>query len=327
VGPLFQSHDEPVDPDRTYFNYNTGANSKYGPRNWKNVTVLNSTENYWYEFGFVENMCDVGTAQSPIDLCAEPTRQCMEEHEYRSRSGDYTIEGNLTDKQILPNKLRVVMARRQGEEPDPPATDFSGVGYQHMDMLNLDIRFPSEHTLCGRNYDGEMQYFFWHPVRRALIGIAWLIEAQEVNATNNHMQLLIDEFQHIYDSNVEACVYNDTASYGNASQQEYEYARPAKIPQQLLDSKLFKRSLNGHRDLKKPKPWDPFHVDIQKTIHFWGYSGSLTGECRGMGSNESIHFRCNYCRLTSIMRTLSDRAAMHGCSTLESDGRACYHIL
>lgn len=32
-----------------------------------------------------------------------------------SRPGDYTIEGNFTDKQILPNMLRVVMARRQGE--------------------------------------------------------------------------------------------------------------------------------------------------------------------------------------------------------------------
>lgn len=61
--PLFPSHEEPSLPDPTYFNYNVA--SKYGPKNWENVTVLNSTDNYWYEFGFVENLCG-SELQSPI---------------------------------------------------------------------------------------------------------------------------------------------------------------------------------------------------------------------------------------------------------------------
>lgn len=263
--PLFPSHTEPIDPDPTYFNYNTSADSMYGPNRWENVTVLNSTENYWHEFGFVENRCGAGT-QSPIDLCTEPVKHCMEEHEFRSRPGDYTIDGNMTEKQILPNKLRVVMARRTGDEPDPPHTDFSGIGYRALDMLNIDIKFPSEHTLCGRVYDGEMQYYFFHPVRKALIGIAWLIDAREVNATNNHMQLLIDQFQQIYDSNESGCLYNETVQ--NVTVDLNETDQNDTIAGNDTDGTA--------RNLKKPKPWDPFHVDIQKTIHFWGYSGSLT---------------------------------------------------
>ncbi|KAL3766476.1 hypothetical protein ACHAWO_004651 [Cyclotella atomus] len=263
--PPFASHEEPIDPDPTYFNYNTRSDSMYGPRSWEIVTVLNSTENYWNEFGFNENMCGTD-AQSPIDLCTEPTRLCMEDHEYRTRPGDYTIDGNLTIKQILPNKLRVVMARRVGDEPDPPQTDFSGIGYRSLDMLNIDIKFPSEHTLCGRIYNGEMQYFFFHPVRRVLIGIAWLFDAQEFNATNDHMQLLIDEFQHIYDANEDACSYNETSTVQNDTVAQNDNIDP----RDLVESILF------NRKLKKPKPWDPFHVDIQKTIHFFGYAGSLT---------------------------------------------------
>ena len=40
-------------------------------------------------------------------------------------------------KQILPNKLRVVMARRIGEEPDPPHVDFAGIGASNLDLLNI----------------------------------------------------------------------------------------------------------------------------------------------------------------------------------------------
>ena len=156
------------------------------------------------------------------------------------------------------------MARRLGEEPDPPHTDFSAIGYKALDMLNIDIKFPSEHTLCGRSFHGEMQYFFYHPIRKVLIGIAWLLEAQ-VNATNYHMQQLIDEFQHIYDTNNAAC--NQTLN--NTTPNEIS-------PKEKLVQSLSFGSGFHSRGLKKTKPWDPFHSDIQKTVHFWGYTGSLT---------------------------------------------------
>ena len=101
-------------------------------------------------------------------------------------------------KQILPNKLRVLMTRRLGEEPDPPHVDFAGVGASNLDLLNIDIKFPSEHTVCGRRFDGEMQYYFFHPGKKSLLVVAWLLEAKVGNPVNERMQFLINEFQEIY---------------------------------------------------------------------------------------------------------------------------------
>lgn len=77
----FQTHDEPENPNSSFFNYNISADAQYGPSVWENV---NSTANYWQEFGFVENRCNVAP-QSPIDVCTNPIRQCKEHHEFRSK--------------------------------------------------------------------------------------------------------------------------------------------------------------------------------------------------------------------------------------------------
>ena len=85
--PLFPTHAEPINPRSTYFNYNRAKeDARFGPNSWGNVTILNSTENYWSEFGFVENQCNKDeVAQSPIDVCAKPVRHCEEHHEFRSK--------------------------------------------------------------------------------------------------------------------------------------------------------------------------------------------------------------------------------------------------
>ena len=46
--------------------------------------------------------------------------------------GDFKISQQAVEKQILPNKLRALMVRRVGDEPDPPHVDFSGVGYANL---------------------------------------------------------------------------------------------------------------------------------------------------------------------------------------------------
>jgi carbonic anhydrase len=163
------------------------------------------------------------------------------------------------EKLILSNKLRVLMHRREGDEPDPPHVDFAGVGAKSLDLLNIDIKIPSEHTVCGRRYDGEMQYYFYHPVKGSLIVIAWLFDAQNEFASNEHLQLVIDEFQALYDDTEGACLVNMTLN-------ETGVTAP---PHQRLSSR-------SDRELEKEVIWDPFHPDIQKTIHFWGYTGSLT---------------------------------------------------
>ncbi|KAL7471633.1 hypothetical protein ACHAXS_011972 [Conticribra weissflogii] len=86
--PEFQPHSEPQNPNPTYFNYNPA--SILGPNQWGNITALNSTDNYWFEFGFVENRCNADD-QSPIDVCTKPTRDCKEHHEFRTRVKTYHI--------------------------------------------------------------------------------------------------------------------------------------------------------------------------------------------------------------------------------------------
>ena len=170
------------------------------------------------------------------------------------------------EKQILPNKLRALMMRRVGDEPDPPHVDFSGVGYANLDLLNIDIKIPSEHLICGERYDGEMQYYFFHPVKQSLIAVSWLFEAKPDNLANQHMQLLIDEFQKVYDDNEESCKagMNMTAVQNQTAVQS-------------LTSTRARGSTRNRRMKKEREPiWDPFHSDIQRTIHFWGYRGSLT---------------------------------------------------
>ncbi len=83
--PEFQPHSEPQNPNPTYFNYNPA--SIFGPNQWGDITALNSTDNYWFEFGFVENRCNADD-QSPIDVCTKPTRDCKEHHEFRTRVND-----------------------------------------------------------------------------------------------------------------------------------------------------------------------------------------------------------------------------------------------
>lgn len=105
--PLFPTHDEPNQDVASFFNYNISKGSRFGPNSWNNVTVLNSTENYWHEFGFVENECRKG-AQSPIDVCTQPVKHCEEFHEFRAKVNDIG-ENLLTFVPLLSNASFVAL--------------------------------------------------------------------------------------------------------------------------------------------------------------------------------------------------------------------------
>ena len=186
------------------------------------------------------------------------------------KRGDFKISSEVVEKQILPNKLRARMMRRIGEEPDPPHVDFAGVGYANMDLLNIDIKIPAEHHICGRQYDAEMQYYFFHPMKQKLIAVSWLFDAMPGNLVNQHLQLLIDEFQKVYDGNEASCNSNTTTANLN----DYE-----SVAYNVTSTPTSSETgTTRHRRVKKAREpiWDPFHPDIQRTVHFWGYRGSLT---------------------------------------------------
>jgi hypothetical protein len=88
------------------------------------------------------------------------------------------MDGELITKQILPSKLRLVMAPRTGDEPDPPQVDFSSNGRGIIDMTNIDFKFPSEHTVCGSKFDGEMQYYMYHPGRERFVAVSFFLEGE-----------------------------------------------------------------------------------------------------------------------------------------------------
>lgn len=88
------------------------------------------------------------------------------------------MDSTLISKQILPNKLRLVMSPRTGDEPDPPQIDFSSTGQGLIDMTNIDFKFPSEHTVCGRRFHGEMQYYAYSPVKKRFVAVSFLLDGK-----------------------------------------------------------------------------------------------------------------------------------------------------
>ncbi|KAL7545146.1 hypothetical protein ACHAWF_008515 [Thalassiosira exigua] len=332
AAPTFSVASVPRDPGDGYFNYDDGGS--YGPKKWKDVEVEKGDPGYlWHTFELedshdVSNDCGSGKRQSPIDVCTKPRESCVETHEMRPKSGDYKMDSDLITKEILSNKLRLVMAPRTGEEPDPPQIDFASNGKGIIDMTNIDFKFPSEHTVCGHSFDGELQYFTYHGARKRFVAVSFFLDgenksqlqisvashsclilvpmlakpASETNPPNEHLQEVIDAFARVYKEDEKKCMekqaekqtsnsasnfargfasggdrglYADDGSigelrYGLEEGWGQNTDRNATTSASMELSGL--RSENRRLALK----WHPFHPDVQKSVHFWGYSGSFT---------------------------------------------------
>jgi hypothetical protein len=168
------------------------------------------------------NQCGGVGRQSPIDI--RPTGvACLEHHQIRSRKGDFRVFGtrdNL-DLSIMPSKLRVGVRRRPCKhlenpvcsEPDPPHADFPHGWPGFSDVLHVDFKFPAEHRIYGRDFDGEMQIYHLNPGRRRLPVVSVLMKVSEQGEIeddgdaghNEYLQEAIDGFQYEYDSNRAKC--------------------------------------------------------------------------------------------------------------------------
>ena len=185
AGSSVSETNNPRNHQEDYFDYD--VSSSYGPQKWKNIDTIKAGDMgyYWHSFDLEEglnvtNECGSSKKQSPIDVCAEPSDTCTESHEMRPKSGDYRMHSDLIIKQIQPNKLRLVMSPRTGDEPDPPQIDFSSAGQGVIDMTNIDFKFPSEHTVCGVVFDGEMQYFVYNRKRKRFLAVSFLLDGKRV---------------------------------------------------------------------------------------------------------------------------------------------------
>jgi len=284
--PTFSVAIVPSNPKPGYFNYD--PLSPYGPRNWRNVYIDQSNPGF-FQKGFdldlgshISNDCGSGGMQSPIDLCTAPRDSCTETHEMRPLPGDYRMDGSLIKKQILSSMLRLVMEPRTGDEPDPPQIDFSSNGRGITDMTNIDFKFPSEHTICGNKLDGEMQYYTYHPMRKRFVAVAFFLDASQGNPRNNHLQQVIDAFTLEFLENKRKCEEKQQGfaddfvgggrgldAINNTIDKDFEFF-------ELFydDIEYWNSTLQNSRHLSSS--WDPFDASIQKTVHFWGYTGSTT---------------------------------------------------
>jgi hypothetical protein len=97
----------------------------------------------------------------------------------------------------MPNKLRVQYPRRpcpRCAEPDPPHADFPDGWGGGSDLLHIDIKVPSEHTLEGKQFAGEYQMFHLHPYRGRSPAISVFFDYDEDTPTNEHFQQLLNRF-------------------------------------------------------------------------------------------------------------------------------------
>ena len=205
---------------------------------------------------------------------------------------------------IMHNKLRLQYPERMSEMqvPIPPGCDFARNGFQSgvQDLVHIDIKVTSEHTLCGKRYDAEMQQFYLHREGN-LEAMAVLINAGGEH--NDHFEVLLKFFQQKFDADVRLCeMRQQRARLLFESRRRREGVDPmlrgGSTTEEAADIKLDEeevydgetpsigaaiyqtirhRLLNmaDHRREAKMEKWDPLKPwDVMKTVHFF-FSYSL----------------------------------------------------
>ena len=242
-----------------YFNYDP-TDEVFGPYHWG--SVQNNSEYYRYlELSetlqrSLANKCErEDVLQSPIDICEDKINaECFEHHQTRTHEGSMKF-GDVIEAQILSSKLRLKYYADRTPEggPYPPEGDFAHNWNGYAEVNHIDVKIPSEHTLCGKRFSAEYQIFMLHPQRRQTIVMAILLDIDPSGKDNNHFQLLIDEWQKIYDMNAEKC----DPSYRSAFRQN-EYNSTQRVL--VEDNTPF--GTGG---------WDPFHPSLERVSVYVNY--------------------------------------------------------
>jgi len=216
---------------------------------------------------------------------------------------------------IMHNKLRLQYPERRSEweRPEPPGADFARNVFNSgiQDILHIDLKVRSEHRLCGKQYDGEMQLFYIHREGN-LEALSVLIEVDSTEI-NGHFQVLLDYFQDKFDQDASLCLRrrtkaralfgrgrdgkSDTKLRGMSSSSSIEdedqdettdtveeeegnastSSLGSLLYQKIHDSFLRHLQQQRRRRTERPPTWNPLEPwYVLQSIHFWGYSGSIT---------------------------------------------------
>lgn len=134
-----------------------------------------------------------------------------------------------------------------------------------MDVVHVDLKAPSEHTITGERFEAEMQIFHIHPGRRRLVAQSVLIRATP-DGYNYMLQEALKAFQKQYDDNRAQCRRRRLVSNLTSPYDDFEsWARgwEATVVQPPL------RQFEGG-------VWDPYNEILIPSIYFYRYDGSLT---------------------------------------------------
>ena len=211
---------------------------------------------------------------------------------------------------IMHNKLRLQYQERMSEMqmPIPPGCDFARNGFQSgvQDLVHIDVKVTSEHTICGKRYDAEMQQFYMHREGN-FEAIAVLINAGGEH--NDHFEVLLQFFQQKFDADVRLCemrqqrarslhesrrrrgeedpshssmlrgdrTMEEEVSIELELEEEYDGESPSigNAIYQTIRHRLL--NMASHRREARMEKWNPLKAwDVMKTVHFFAYSGSLT---------------------------------------------------
>jgi len=193
-----------------------------------------------------------------------------------------------TTKLIESNKLRLQYSRRpcrdyllpECAEPDPPASDFPNNWGGYTDVMHVDFKTPSEHTINGERFDGEMQIFHLHPSRRRTPAVSVMMNATDT--FNWQLQAILDQFQTVYDEHKALCATKTRRERNlvswvhrllgrNVESGSDDYETWANFST-ILDDPDYNRT---NRELQG-RFWHPHHPELVPSIYFYGYEGSIT---------------------------------------------------
>lgn len=258
-----------------YFNYDN-EDWEFGPKNWSKVR--NNAEYLRHELlsktlrRSLENKCGRENQQSPIDLCEDlVNNECYEHHQTRTRSGWIKLEDNEVTAEILPSKLRLKYYddRMPQDGKKPPTADYAHHWNGYIEVNHVDVKIPSEHTICGKRFPAEISIWSLHPGRRLFIVTGVLVDFHESDESNSHLQRAIDEWQRVYDDNRGRCqlmktsreFYDASTVVGDIHLSEREDKNRLLLNNTAEDVRMpNNRSLNNNGRVRKV--WDPFHPSI-----------------------------------------------------------------
>ena len=147
--------------------------------------------------------------------------------------------------------------------------DFPNGWGASVDALHADIKIPSEHWIKGKQFFAEYQLYHLHRERDRAPVISVMIDLHPNDEPNLLLQKALDEWQKVFDDDERECEERRERANRRLRGRTTNSSTYSSLP--------YRR--NAQEDTtegREKKVWDPYHRDLMPSIHFYGYSGSLT---------------------------------------------------